>query len=124
MKSSWKVGDWAVFDLDIVQIKQLDEYCEVSTGIINTSGDLVDRLRPLTLRNKVIVESMKYMYRELKSIRGESGFNYPDISEHFNELARNAIDSMDTGPYMDAANSFVQEAQKYTPIIQGINLFR
>ena len=54
---NWKVGDWAVFDLGIVQIKEIRENgsASVSDGLIETSGMLLDRLRPLTLRNKRIM---------------------------------------------------------------------
>lgn len=124
-KLAWRAGDWAVFDLEIVQIKQVEPYCEVTTGIISTSGKLLDRLRPLTLRNKVTVESFAYYYKELSRIRGERGFNYPDISRLFCDLALQAMDGAekDEKPY-DKAQAFVRDARDYKPIIQGINLFR
>jgi hypothetical protein len=124
-KLNWKAGDWAVFDLDIVQIKQVEPYAEVSNGMTSTSGNLIDRLRPLTLRNKATVECFDWYYKELRSIRGERGFNYPDISRLFCDLALQAIDGAedDREPY-DKAQAFVRDARDYKPKIQGIHLFR
>jgi hypothetical protein len=124
-KLNWKAGDWAVFDLEIVQIKQVEPYVEVTTGIITTSGDLLDRLRPLTLRNKVTAESFEYYYKDLRKLRGERGFNYPDINRLFCDLALQAMDGPenDKEPY-DKAQAFVRDARDYKPKIQGIHLFR
>lgn len=125
----WKVGDWAVFDFDIVQITEMREAGgqTVSEGTINTSGMLLDRLRPLTLRNKRIAEWFGWHYRELNKIRGERGFNYPDINRHFCALALRAIDEADSGdnkaPF-EEAQEFIREARDYKPVIHGIHLFR
>lgn len=123
---TWKEGDWAVFDRDIVQIKEIRDFgCSVSEGMFETSGHLLDRLRPLTLRNKRTIEYFDYYYRELKHIRGERGFNYPDISRYFSNLALRAMDGPDEdkAPY-DEAQSFVRQARDYVPEIQGVQLFR
>ena len=123
-KSNWKVGDWAILDMEIVQIKELEKYTEVTTGIISTSGNLLGRLRPLNLRNKVTAESFDYLYRQLKTIRGERGFNYPDIHRYFADLCRRAMDGKeDDTTAMDAANDFVRQARDYKPVIDGIHLF-
>jgi hypothetical protein len=124
-KHTWKAGDWAVFDLEIVQIKQVEPYVEVTTGIISTSGNLLERLRPLNLRNKVTADSFEYYYKELRKLRGERGFNYPDISRLFCDLALQAMDGPedDKEPY-DKAQSFVRDARDYKPKIQGVHLFR
>ena len=124
-KSDWKVGDWAVFDRGIVQITEIrdNDNCEVSTGTINTYGRLLDRLRPLTMNNKVIAETFAWYYRELYKIKGNRGFNFPDISNRFNDLALMAMD----GEFESAREGvveFVQLAKEYTPVIQGIQLFR
>lgn len=124
-KLIWRAGDWAVFDLEIVQIKQVKPYVEVTTGVISTSGKLLDRLRPLTLRNKVTVETFEYYYKELSKLRGERGFNYPDISRLFCDLALQAMDGAEDNkkPY-DKAQAFVRDARDYKPVIQGVHLFR
>lgn len=124
-KQEWKVGDWAVFDTDIVQIMRTEDYFEVSTGTIRTSGGLEDRLRPLTLRNKRTAEWFAWHYGELRKISGERGFNYPDINRHFCGLALQAMDGdeKDTTPY-DQASEFVRQARDYKPVIQGVSLFR
>lgn len=123
----WKVGDWCVFDRDIVQIKEIRETggCSVSEGSCETSGRLLDRLRPLTLRNKRTIEWFDYYYRLLHKINGERGFNYPGIHTHFNVLALRAMDGPedDKAPY-DEATEFVKQAQKYSAVIQGVPLFR
>lgn len=125
--TEWKAGDWAVFEKDIVQIKEIREGggCSVSDGSCETSGNLLERLRPLTLRNKRITEWFAWHYRELNKIRGERGFNYPDISRHFAGLALLAIDGPDDAkaPF-EYAQAFIRAARDYTPEIQGVQLFR
>ena len=123
--TEWKVGDWVVFDLSIGQIKRMDDYQEFSDGSFCVSGRLADRFRPLTLRNKRTVEYFDYYYREIRKIDGEAGFNYPGISQHFAQLARDAMDGddKDTVPY-DKARDFIKDANNYNPVIQGIRLFR
>lgn len=123
----FNVGDWVVFDLSIGQIKELrEEGCVVfSDGFCETSGRLVERLRPLTLRNKRIVETFEIYYNRLREIDGEGGFNYPRISQYFTQLALNAIDNdNDVLDTYKKATEFVHEARKYTPVIQGVALFR
>jgi len=124
---TWRAGDWAVFDRDIVQIKEIREggWCSVSEGSFETSGRLLNRLRPLTLRNKRTIEWFDYFYRELRKINGEGGFNYPDISRYFSKQALRAMDGSETdkGPY-DETQEFVRQARDYVPVIQGVTLFR
>ena len=121
----WKVGDWVVFDLSIGQIKKLDDYQEFTDGSFCTSGRLADRFRPLTLRNKRAVEYFDWCYNELRKLDGEAGFNYPDISQYFAQLAINAMDGdeKDRTPY-EKAQEFLKDARDYKPIIQGVGLFR
>lgn len=128
MTELWKVGDWCVFETRIGQITQLDEDgsgARFSDGSFETSGgDLIPRVRALTLRNKRIIEWFDYYYRELKKIDGHNGFNYPDISNYFYSLALDAIDNMDSAKEIyDKAQEFVREARKYMPYIQGVRLF-
>lgn len=124
-KFKWKVGDWAIYGMEIVQITRLDEYTAVSTGVISASGNgILEQLRPLTLSSKVAAESFHYYYKELDKIDGHNGFNYPDISSHFNWLCLRAIDNpKDNSPYNEA-NEFLRQAKIYEPVIQGIKLFR
>lgn len=125
--ATWKVGDWAVFDRDIVQIKEIREggSCSVSDGTCEISGMLLDRLRSLTLRNKTTAEYFDFYYRELSKLRGERGFNYPDISRYFSSLALAAMDGdKDDKATFELAQDFVRQARDYTPVIQGISLFR
>lgn len=125
---AWVVGDWVVFDLKVGQIKELrvNGSGEFSDGMISTSGHIVERFRPLTLRNKRIVESFDYYYGQLRNIDGEIGFNYPDISSYFAELALDAIDADDDGAAVafDKATAFLAAAREYKPNIDGIALFR
>lgn len=124
----WKVGDWAIHDYEIVQIKRIeDDIMEVSTGMFATSGyRLGERLRPLTLRNKRIAEYSDYYYKELKELKGEGGFNYPDIHRYFSQVTRDAIDSDDENvrAIQGKLPAFVEAASKYQPIIDGVSLFR
>lgn len=127
MSKEWKVGDWAVFEREIIQIKEIREGggCEVSDGSFSTFGMLLDRLRPLTLRNKRIGEWFDWHYRELNKIRGERGFNYPDINRHFNDLCLQAIDGPDEDKVpFERAQEFIREARDHTPVINNVHLFR
>jgi len=125
MKNEWKVGDWCIRALDIVQIEKLDPpVISVSSGMFCTAGRFIDELRPLTLRNKRTIEYYEYYLRELSKIDGEVGFNYPRISDHFEELARKDMDSISEGSYRSMAGHFVEEAKRYVPVIQGVQLFR
>lgn len=121
-----KVGDWVVFDLRVGQIKSIhdNEFPEFSDGSINTSGRIADRCRPLTLRNKRITEAVDYYYNELRKIDGEGGFNYPDISSYFSQLALDAIDGEDHEKMYERAIEFVRAARDYKPTIDGVRLFR
>jgi hypothetical protein len=124
--SKWKTGDWIVFERSIVQIKEDrgEGSFSVSDGWFEMSGQLSNRFRELTLRNKRIVEWFENYYKLLSNIPGEAGFNYPEIHSHFTRLCLQAIDDEEDKSSYDAANDFVNEACEYTPIIQGINLFR
>lgn len=124
----WKAGDWAVLDMDVGQIKELrdDGMATFSDGFFEISGKLVERFRPLTLRNKRIVEAFDYCYKRLNEIDGEAGFNYPDISQHFASLALSAIDAEGDAEkqFHDQAGEFIREARDHLSIIQGVGLFR
>lgn len=125
--SNWNIGDWAVFDRSIVQIKDIREGggCSVSDGSFETSGDLLGHLRPLTLRNKHAAEWFDYHYRELNHINGHGGFNFPDISRYFSRLALRAMDGpVDDKTPFDEAQEFLRQARDYVPVIQGVSLFR
>lgn len=119
-------GDWCIYDLKIVQIMKGEPYTEYSDGFIRGGGATVGNFRPLTLRNKVIIESINHLYDRLRNIDGESGFNYPDISSYFSNLALDAIDGGEAGERKayDKAQAFVMAAKEYTPIIDGVRLFR
>lgn len=124
----WKVGDWVIFDLKVGQIKELRGHgcASFSDGWFETSGHLCDRFRPLTLNNKRAVEYFDTIYGRLREIDGQAGFNYPDISRHFSDLALRAIDANvdDAKQFFDAANEFVSDARHYARVIQGLRLFR
>lgn len=124
---TWNAGDWVVFDRAVGQIKEMreDGSASFSDGWFETSGRLVDRFRPLTLKNKRIVEWFDAVYDRLREIDGEAGFNYPDISRHFSSMALSAIDTDGEGKeFYDKANEFVAAARDYKPLIQGVQLFR
>ncbi len=122
----WKAGDWIVFDMKVGQIKEIrDGGCaSFSDGHCETSGMLSSRFRPLTLRNKAIVDTFDILYDRLRGIDGEAGFNYPDISRYFSQLALDAIDNEGSQEPFDKANKFISEARRYTAVIDGVALFR
>jgi hypothetical protein len=122
----WEVGDWVVFDLRVGQIKELreDGGASFSDGFFETSGRLTYRFRPLTLKNKNIVETFDTFYHRLREIDGNSGFNYPDISRYFSQLALEAIDADDGASFYKKAQEFIRGARDYKPIIDNVKLFR
>ena len=122
----WKVGNWVVYDRSIGQIKELreDGMASFSDGSFETSGRLTDRFRPLTLRNKRIAETFEIYYGRLGEVDGEAGFNYPDISRYFSQLALDAIDREDNADLFTKAQEFVREARDHASVIQGVRLFR
>jgi hypothetical protein len=119
-------GDWVILDRAVGQVKELrdDGMASFSDGFFETSGRLAGRFRPLTLRNKNIAETFDTIYRRLKEIDGEAGFNYPDINSYFSQLTLDAIDSDDHKSMYDKAHEFVRAARDYTPVIDGVRLFR
>jgi len=126
--TNWKVGDWVIFDLSVGQIKEIRDHNNAlfSDGWFETSGRLMDRFRPLTLRSKRIVEWFETMVDRLRQINGAAGFNWPDIRRHFSQLALDAIDDDSEGnkKFFDQANDFIQQAKEYKPTIYGVKLFR
>ena len=124
----WKAGDWVTYDLDVGQIKEVrDGGCAtVSNGHVEMSGVIADRFRPLTLRNKCIVETFDIYYRRLRNIDGEAGFNYPDIHRYFSHLALMAIDddTEESKKFHELAQDFAREARDYKAVIHGVRLFR
>lgn len=126
----WKVDDWCVFDFDIGQIKRLDgKFGEFTEGQFSTSGQIVERFRPLTLRNKCVAENMQYWYRELNKIDGERGFNYPRICQYFHDLALQVMDTPEeekkaVEAIWQKARDFVSSAKNYEKNIDGVQLFR
>lgn len=122
-----KDGDWVICDLRIGQISEIEENGMASfrDGFSQLGGRILDRCRPLTLRNKAIVETFDIYYNRLKEIDGNSGFNYPDISRHLSTLALNAIDNPENDKiFYDMGAEFSREASDYKQVIQGVRLFR
>jgi hypothetical protein len=124
--TNWKVGDWVTYEMRVGQIKEINSAGNAifSDGTFQTSGRLQDLFRPLTLRNKSIVETFDNIYNRLREIDGEAGFNYHDIHSHFSALALSAIDHADSKPYIAEATQFVVDAREYKGLIQGVHLFR
>jgi len=123
----FKVGDWVICGKDIGQIKRLDDngVDEFSNGWTDRSGTgLSKKFRALTLENKRVVESISARYDLLREIDGEAGFNYPDISEYFDQLVLTCIDYVNLTEAILKATAFVEAAKKYTPVIDGVRLFR
>jgi hypothetical protein len=127
MAHEWKAGDWVVFDLSIGQIKELreDGGAEFSDGSFATSGfSIAQRFRPLTLQNKRIVENLETYYKRLYDIDGSAGFNFPDISRWFSQVALDAIDNSDEAGAYERAQAFIRDARDHKAELHGIRLFR
>lgn len=123
---TFNTGDWCIYDLEIVQIMATEPYVEYSTGFIRGGNATRGNLRPLTLQNKVIIESMDSYYERLRDMDGSVGFNSPDISRYFADLSRTAIDGdkKQSEAAFEKAQAFVRAARDYQKIIDGIALFR
>lgn len=122
-----KDDDWVVCGLSIGQISQIREngLARFRDGFSELGGRILDSCRPLTVRNKAIVETFEIYYKRLKEIDGNSGFNYPDINRHFSLLALSCIDNPEAdGKFFEQGQEFIREARYYTRVIQGVNLFR
>lgn len=125
MSAHWKEGDWAIHDMEIVQITRIrEDLITVTTGVIDSTGVLADRLRPLTIPNKRTAESIRDWYNYLRRIDGNDGFNYPDINRYFCRLALQAMDGEGAADAYTKARTFVEMARCYAPEIDGVRLFR
>lgn len=126
MSMKIKKGDWVIYDREIVHIMETEPHLEYSTGIIRGSNAWRDGMRPLTLQNKVIAQSMEHYYDKLRELDGSASFNFPDISRYFSSLALEAIDgdAADCSAAYKKAQEFVQAAHGYQKVIDGVRLFR
>jgi hypothetical protein len=130
MKTKWKVNDWCVFEWNICQITKIeDNWMEVSDGNFSTSGNLNDRLFPLTLRNKAICHNFKYWSDEIHKMRD---LNFPEIHNHMVDLFGRCVGTEDKKKiekiYFELAD-FVNKikdltAQKRSNIVSGVQIFR
>lgn len=126
-ETKYKAGDWVIYGLNIGQIKEIrDDGCSIfSDSFCETSGfNIANRFRPLTLRNKSIVETFNIYYNKLREIDGEAGFNYPEICRYFETLCLSAIDNTNNKQFFDKGIQFSRDARDYKPVIDGIRLFR
>jgi hypothetical protein len=124
---TWKVGDWVICELEIGQVSEVGAWHSFKNGATELSGDIEPRFRPLTLRNKCIVEYFAKRYASLQEIDGSQGFNFPDIHSHISWLCLQAIDETDVKRHnalCDRVDDFVRDAKKYKPVIQSVALFR
>lgn len=126
MSADIKTGDWCVYGLDIVQVIATEPYLEYSTGIIRGGNASREHMRPLTLEGKVAVETMDHYYQMLRDMDGSAGFNYPGISNYLSGLALDVIDGdeAEAKAAYGKAQEFTRAARDYTPIIDGVRLFR
>lgn len=133
----YQVGDWVIHDYEIAQVRKVEyeNVTEVSTGFFNTSGRSFNAcIRPLTLKSKVVAESIGTYYIQLRALRGSNSFNFPDIHRHFSDLSMQAIDFREDGrndgldnPFIEKAKDFVQKFRdkinEYDEV-DGIEIFR
>lgn len=85
-KREWKKGDWCYCYYDLYQIKgiDIDNYISISTGYIETSGD-IDNMFPVTMLNKLISETYRSNYDRISKSK-INGLNFPDINGHIEAL--------------------------------------
>lgn len=127
MSVEWKAGDWCIYEMKIVHINKIEPYVEYTDGVIcGSGGRLKEDFRPLTVRNKQIIESMDYYYDLLGEQDGSAGFNFPDIHRYFAQISRDAIDGDDEAikTAIKKAQDFFSAARDYEKVIDGVRLFR
>jgi len=125
--AEFKDGAWAIYELKIVQIAKISGgKAEYSDGFIRGYGAHIEHFRPLSLRNKVVIETLDTYYNRIRDLDGSAGFNFPDIHRYFSEVALEGIDGDDAalGAAYDKAQTFVRAARDYQKTIDGVRLFR
>ena len=90
---NFEVGEWAMLGYQPVQIKENrggGSYV-VSTGTIETSGQLGDRLYPMSLQNKGVADSVSHYRREMGDLC--RSVNWPEIASFMEFEAAAASDN-------------------------------
>ena len=120
-------GDWGFFEWRVATIKEVRAgragYVSISDGIIETSGSLMDRWRPLTIRNAAVSRYFGGMHDELHR-EGSSSLNYPRFHDHLVDLWLQACDGDDAAT--NRAGRFVEDVLRTKQVlsVDGIPLIR
>ncbi len=95
MEATFNEGDWVLLGDKPVQIKEKRDNgsYSVSTGQIQTSGRLGDRLYPMTLQNKSVADSAAYIKGEMHTLC--RSINWPDLASWFEQGLADAADDQD-----------------------------
>ena len=125
----WKEGDWAIRGYDVVQIKKVEKdgrVTDVSDGHFSLgSYDVRDTLRPLTLANKSIADSVNAAMWRLHRHKNNQGLNFPDIARQAEDFSVGIIDGTTAA---DVVWKFFREIEEFldapSPTVQGIRLRR
>ena len=135
--AKFSVGDWALFEHNIVQIKKTKDnrVTSVSDGSIETGGwDLSDCLFPLTIEGKSCADWFHYHYIELHREEGSNKLNWPDLSRKIVDLWADTMlvlgDEEKTRASYDKASEFFREVKTKLADVRrltttdGLKLFR
>lgn len=124
-----KQGDWCVMGDDIVQIKEVRDNGSfvVSTGWIETSGNLGYKLRPLTLTSKTISEIADINMQQLRDVASRD-LNWPRIADWMEQAVADAIDGGSAEQLKDTFRALIVEARSARELVSeaipGMALFR
>jgi len=112
MEATFNEGDWALLGDKPVQIKTKKDNgsYSVSTGTIETSGRLGDRLYPMTLQNKSVADSAAYTKSEMHNLC--RSINWPDLASWFEQGLADAADDKDKQKeFLDKLREVYREMQ-------------
>jgi len=82
----WKVGDWCYHEYKLSRVERVNDNGEVTavtTGYITTSTGGKFDVFPLTLRNKIVSESVEKLYNDISRGVSRNGLNWPHIHNYF-----------------------------------------
>lgn len=118
------VGDWVFFEFSLVQIKEMKgpNIQEVNDGLFSMSSRFLnDRVRLLTMRNKIISEEFERTSKTLHDLNNNK-LNYPDIHSKLVDLWVEACDILPSPPKEEELQKMYERVRKFTEYISKASL--
>lgn len=113
------VGDFVYFEFNLVQIKEMKgpNIQTVNDGLFSTSGKFLnDRVRLLTMRNKIISEAFEKTSEEIHDLNNNK-LNYPDIHNKLVELWIEACDIVPSPPKEEELQAMYERVRQFKETI-------